>query len=125
MLAFLPAERQEAFFQSMPLAPLTSKTITDQGLLRQELKKIQKQGCAVSFGEWIEDAAGVAAPIFDAYGMVFAALSISGPIQRFHSENVSQYCIEAKRFAARISEGMGYTAGVNNSSRSEENDDSR
>lgn len=122
ILAFLPAGRQEAYFHSVPLEPLTSKTMVDPAVLKAELKKVVEQGCAVSFGEWIEDAAGVAAPIFDQNGNVFAAISISGPIQRFNHENVSYYCTEVKRIAARISEGMGYAVNVDNPSRSEQND---
>ena len=89
MLAFLPPERQEQILQSISLEPLTSKTITSIEMLRQELEKAREQGFAVSYGEWIEDAAGVAAPILDQEGEVIAAISISGPIQRFTDENVT------------------------------------
>jgi DNA-binding IclR family transcriptional regulator len=109
MLAFLPAERQEAILAGEPLTALTPKTITDPTALRRELKKVREQGCAVSFGEWISDAAGVAAPIFDQEKEVVAAISISGPIQRFTKENVQHYCVEAIRVSAQISASLGYT----------------
>lgn len=128
MLAFLSKERQEAIIDLTPLQPLTSKTITDPAALRKEIKKARENGCAVSFGEWVEDAAGVAAPIFDQNGEVVAALSISGPVQRFNKETVAKYCIEVKRVAARISESIGYNSGqdegLSNSTRSEKNDHS-
>lgn len=108
MLAFLPYERQESLLNSMTLAPLTPKTITNRAALTRELQKVREQGYAVSYGEWIEDAAGVAAPIFDQDGEVVAALSISGPTARFDEETVLRYCGEAKRVAAQISESMGY-----------------
>jgi DNA-binding IclR family transcriptional regulator len=110
MLAFLPPERQEAILCSARMEPFTSKTITDPAALRRELKKIREQGCAVSFGEWVIDAAGVAAPIFDQNGAVAAAVTISGPTSRFNKENVARYCVEVKRVAAQISESMGYQA---------------
>ena len=125
MLAFFSPEQQQAFFKSTPLIPLTPKTITDPAVLREELNKIRQAGCSISFGEWIEDAAGVAAPILDQNGNVFAALSISGPLQRFHAGNVSKYCAEVKRVAAQISEGMGYAVNIMNFSRSMQNDYSR
>lgn len=111
MMAFLPIDRQEKIINKSPLEPLTGKTITDPTLLRQEMEKVRINGCAVSFGEWIEDAAGVAAPIFDGNGAVIGALSISGLIQRFTEENVELYCVEVKRVAAKISNNLGYDAG--------------
>ncbi len=108
MLAFMPPSQQAEYFSTTRLEPLTSKTITDLALLRSELEKVREQGCAVSYGEWIEDAAGVAAPILDQNGEVIAALSISGPIQRFNDENVERYRAEVKRVAAQISESLGY-----------------
>jgi IclR family transcriptional regulator, KDG regulon repressor len=80
----------------------------DPDELRSELQRVREQGCAVSFGEWIDDAAGVAAPVMNQAGEAIAALTISGPIQRFNEENVAIYCQEVKRFAARISQGLGY-----------------
>ena len=108
MLAFLSPQRQAQILQSISLEPLTSKTITSIEMLRQELVKAREQGFAVSYGEWIEDAAGVAAPILNQEGEVIAAISISGPIQRFTDENVTAYCDEVRRVAARISESMGF-----------------
>lgn len=109
MLASLPLARQDAVLLSRPLEPLTSKTITDPEVLRRELKKAREKGFAVSIGEWIEDAAGVAAPIFNQHGEVIAALSISGPTQRFTKETITRYGEEVKQAAARISESMGYS----------------
>ncbi|RPJ41182.1 MAG: IclR family transcriptional regulator [Chloroflexi bacterium] len=132
MLAFLSPRQQEDYFKSTALVPLTPKTIIDPLILREELAKIRVEGCAVSHGEWIEDAAGVAAPILDQNGDVVAALSISGPIGRFNNENVPRYCSEVKRVAAEISESLGYRAAaslgrevaLSISSRSEKNDHS-
>ncbi len=112
MLAYLPPERQRAIIRGATLVPLTPHTITDPDVLERELVKVREQGCAISFGEWIEDAAGVAAPIFDQSGEVVAAISISGPSSRFNRDNVGQYCIQVKQVAARISESMGYRETV-------------
>jgi DNA-binding IclR family transcriptional regulator len=108
MLAFLPGKEQERILTQAPLAPLTEKTITDPDALRRELAKVRKKGCAVSYGEWITDAAGVAAPIIGQFGELLGALSISGPAARFNKENVETYCAQVKRVAAQISERLGY-----------------
>jgi IclR family transcriptional regulator, KDG regulon repressor len=125
MLAFLPVERQEQILLSTSLVPLTSKTITDLAVLRRELKKVRDQGCAVSFGEWVDDAAGVAAPILDHQAKLVGAISISGPTSRFTRENVAMFSVEVKRVAAQISESMGYTEDVLTPIRSGKNDYSR
>jgi DNA-binding IclR family transcriptional regulator len=108
MLAFLPMEQQDSILLAKPLEPLTSKTITDPESLRRELKKARDKGYAASVGEWIEDAAGVAAPIFNQRGEVIAALSISGPTQRFTRDAISRWGEEVKRAAGHISESLGY-----------------
>lgn len=112
MLAFLSPAQQEEYLQNTPLPALTAKTITDINALRLELKKAREQGYAVSFGEWVEDAAGVAAPILNQKGQVIAALAISGPTMRFNQQNVERYCFEAKRVALQISTRLGYNPGL-------------
>lgn len=127
MLAFLSPEQQKRYFESNSLVPLTPKTLIDPEVLRREIKKVREEGCAVSYGEWIEDAAGVAAPILDQNGQVIAALSISGPIQRFNTEKVSIYCEAVKRVAAWISQSLGFGVedkGIVTTSRSVPNDSS-
>ncbi len=108
MLAFLPLAQREEYLRNIPLTPLTSQTMVDPDSLRQELEKIREQGYAVSHGEWILEAAGVAIPIFDQKGEVLAAISISGPDQRFTEEKVAQYVPELTRVAAQISRELGY-----------------
>lgn len=108
MLAFLPPERQADYLARIPLIQLTPATIVDPMVLAGELRKIRECGIAVSYGEWIADAAGVAAPILDQNGAVIAGLSISGPLQRFTGENVPGYCEEVLRVAAQISKSLGY-----------------
>ena len=125
ILAFLPPERQEEIIDGLPLEPFTPKTFTDPTVLRKELKKVRAQGCAISFGEWIADAAGVAAPIFNQDGNVIGALSISGPASRFNKETVALFCSEVKRFASHISLQMGFDDGISDSSGSVKNDHSR
>ncbi len=111
MLAFLSVPRQNDFFRTAQLQPLTSHTLVEPAQLRAELAKIHEAGVAVSYGEWIDDAAGVAAPILDDTGQAIAALTISGPILRFDAERVNVYCREVKRVAGQISENMGYRRG--------------
>jgi IclR family transcriptional regulator, KDG regulon repressor len=110
LLAYLPEARAEEIIRHTDFKPLTAQTITSPDILRQELEKIRRQGYAYSSGEWEAEAAGVAAPIFDQNGDITAALTISGPVQRFTSDVVVRYIDEVTRVAAQISKDMGYSS---------------
>jgi IclR family transcriptional regulator, KDG regulon repressor len=108
-LAFLSPTRRDEILNSAPLVPFTNYTIVKKDEMLSELLKIHRDGYAVSHGEWTADASGVAAPIFDLNGEIIAALTISGPTQRFTLEAISQYTQEVTHAAKIISNAMGYT----------------
>jgi IclR family transcriptional regulator, KDG regulon repressor len=108
MLAFLPEAKRREILRYARLQRLTEKTIVDPDLLQGEIEKIRLQGYAVSNGEWIVDASGIAAPIFDRNDEIFAALTISGPTQRFAEETIREYAEMVLRVARLISQGLGF-----------------
>jgi DNA-binding IclR family transcriptional regulator len=110
LLAHLPEARSEEIIRHTDFIPLTPYTIIDVATLRQELEKIRRQGYAFSSGEWEAEAAGVAAPIFDQNGDIAAALTISGPAQRFTLDVVARYVREVTRIASQISKELGYSS---------------
>lgn len=57
-------------------------TLTDPELLRADLAAVRERGYALSVGERIEEAAGVAAPVFR-NGVVAGALTVTLPRYRF------------------------------------------
>lgn len=111
-LAYLPDARREEILKKVKLVPLTEKTITNLEELRANLQKIQKQGYASSRGEWVLEAAGVAGPIFDQRGQIAAALTISGPSQRFTGERMQEMAHLVKESAAEISNELGYYPAI-------------
>jgi IclR family transcriptional regulator, KDG regulon repressor len=108
MMAFLPDARREELLSPANLVRLTEKTIVAPDVLRSELDHIRKDGYAISNGEWILDASGIAAPIFDRFGEVLAALTISGPTQRFTPDVFPEYIAAVVRVAQQISAGLGF-----------------
>jgi IclR family transcriptional regulator, KDG regulon repressor len=108
MMAFLPETRREELLLPGNLVQLTEKTIIVPEVLRSELDRIRLDGYAISNGEWILDASGIAAPIFDRFGEVLAALTISGPTQRFTQEVFPGYIEAVVRVAQQISAGLGF-----------------
>jgi len=107
-LAFMPQARREELLADMKLEPMTERTITDKDELRENLGRIREQGYAISRGEWIIDASGTAAPIFDARGNIIAAISISGPAQRFTDEKMREMSEILLRATEDVSYELGY-----------------
>lgn len=105
LLAYAP----EALIDSMAdiLVPFTERTITDVAALRASLVEVRERGVSEVFGEWHLQVADVAVPIRSASsGRVVAALSVSGPSDRFGPSQVRS-CTEAalwgaEEFAIRI-----------------------
>jgi DNA-binding IclR family transcriptional regulator len=108
-LAFLPPAKRDAILKAEPPTSITDSTIVDIQVLMEDLRHIRSQGYAVSFGEWVTEAAGVAAPIFDARQEIIAALTISGPRQRFSQDAVLHFGTVVTRVAAQISHELGFT----------------
>jgi DNA-binding IclR family transcriptional regulator len=60
----------------------TDKSIIDPKELQREMRITQKRGYSINRGEYREEVVGLAAPISNAKGEVFAAVGISGPAYR-------------------------------------------
>jgi len=71
---------------SRPLVRLTPHTVTAPGLLRSQLSQVLQVGVAFEHGESQVGLNCVAAPVFDR-GNLVAAISITGPTNRFRTES--------------------------------------
>lgn len=107
LLAFQQPEWVDAYLHSVSLDPLTPRTITDLAQLRQRLQTIRREGCAVSIGETVPGAAGIAAPIFNSDGSVSAGLLIAAPVERFEKrlDEFKQLLREATAIVSGITQG--------------------
>jgi len=108
LLAFLPEDRLREILPTLKMEPLTPNTIIDRTKLQNELVEIRKRGVSVSHGEWISDASGIAAPIFDQFNEPVGAISISGPTQRFTPRVIELFTPPLIHAAVEISRDMGY-----------------
>lgn len=83
IMAFLPESRREEILETAHLPGAHEHTITDPNKIRDEIAKIQAQGYAISSGQRLLDAVGIAAPIFGPNGAVLGNFCITVPKQRF------------------------------------------
>lgn len=106
-LAFLPPAEIDAYLDGGGLSQLTGKTVVDARKLRKELAKIREAGYAQSFGERMEGAGAVAAPVFGRDGNPAGVISVCGPIERFRDEadKAAELLLQETRSA---SERLGY-----------------
>lgn len=107
LLAFLPQAEQDAYLSSGKLDKLTPRTVTAERTLRKELKEIRARGFAVSFGERLEGAGSVAAPLLGHEGLPLAVISVSGPVERFkpHAGDAARLLLDE---TGRLSRLLGY-----------------
>lgn len=92
LLAHLP-ESDWIKYLEFPLRRYTENTITEFDALCENLRKVRRDGYAISDGEIDLGARAVAVPLIRGRDEVFAALSIEGPAIRMTPEVVKR-CID-------------------------------
>jgi len=110
ILANLPIEEADRIFEK-PLEKLTEKTVVERMRLHDEFAHIRKDGFSVD-DEGIEPGLYcLAVPIYNYTGNVIAAISVSGPVERF-GENREKIIEELKHSGAMISRRLGYVKAM-------------
>ena len=77
VMAFLSNEERDAIIRRTRLAPLTSQTITEPYRLEHLLTNVRRLGYALTRGQRIAGAVGIAAPVFGSGGEVVGDISIT------------------------------------------------
>ncbi|MEV4264207.1 IclR family transcriptional regulator [Kribbella sp. NPDC049584] len=78
MLAYLPDQTEE-LLAGDKLRSMTSETVIDAVVLRKQLEEVARDALATEREEAVLGEAGLAAPIFDASGLVVGAIGIVLP----------------------------------------------
>lgn len=92
---------QEPLLQQMQDAQLLPDNF-DRAEFERQLQDVRERGYAITFEEREAGAAAVAAPIFNRQNEVTAALSVSGPTDRFTPENIERFIEACMNSADRI-----------------------
>ena len=98
----------KSLFRSGKLKKLTERTITDPEVLNKVFEKIRRQGYAISRGEAIPGACGIAAPVFGEDGRIRAALSFTYPESLSPKNGIDDYVRRLKRQAEKLSADLGF-----------------
>lgn len=92
------------------LPRFTPNTITLPDALRRDLAATRARGYAIDEAEHEPDRRCVAAPIRNAAGRVFAAISVTGPMRRVTPERVAALAALVVSHADQISARLGHVA---------------
>lgn len=87
----------------------TIKSITTHAALQQDLASVRLRGWALSDSELEMGLTAIGAPIFNADGIVVAALSVSGPTMRLTKDRVETIGLLIAHQGIQISRQLGYT----------------
>ena len=112
LLSYLSERELNLLIQEKGLPKRTENTITDSIQLKEHLKTVRTQGCAVDDEENERGIRCVAAPICNETGRAVAAISISGPAFRITKKMVQETLKkEVMETAYKISQRLGYREG--------------
>lgn len=106
ILAWLPAAERRAYIEH-PLEQATEHTITDPEALEEELKLVRAAGYAIADEEAMLGGRTVAAPVFEANGVLAASLGIAGPALRLTQERAEELAPMVMERARLLSEALG------------------
>jgi DNA-binding IclR family transcriptional regulator len=108
LLAHMDDEELDAIIQTNGLHGYTRNTLTSKEKLLEELTLVRERGYAVDNQEREEGVMCLASPVRDYSGKVIAAVSISGPVDRFGKDRMEKLISMVKEHALKISEELGY-----------------
>lgn len=109
LLAYQSPNWIEEYVNSIKFEKFTPATISTKRSLYAELQRIRKAGYALSLGEKISEAAGIAAPVFGPGDTIRASVTIIGPISRYTSERIPALAAAVVRAANAITAGLDGT----------------
>lgn len=113
ILAYQPESEIEKYLSSVELIPLTSATIKDTAVLRDELNAIRSGALAYNREEEFEGMIAVAAPVLDFQGRSVAAVVVNIPSFRFKAEKKELVEKTLREQVQKLSAKLGYNSNDN------------
>jgi DNA-binding IclR family transcriptional regulator len=108
ILAFLSPDERQSIISGAPLPSLTKKTITTSAKLEAETERVRQRGYAISAGQRIPGAIGLAAPIWGPGTEVIGDVCLTIPEQRFVPASEKALAAAIVDCANKISRDLGH-----------------
>lgn len=89
-LSQLPAAQAQALLQQAPMPPRTRATLTTVDAVMAQLAQCQQAGYATNCEELFLGDMGIAAPVFNARGVVVGAIHLAPPTSRWNMADAQQ-----------------------------------
>jgi IclR family pca regulon transcriptional regulator len=90
LLAHLPPEELDGWFERVPLKAMTERTVVSQARLREILLEVREQGYAMTEEELEIGLRSIAVPVRGASGNVLAALNVGAHAARVSSRKMQE-----------------------------------
>ena len=110
LVAHLSASEVEAIVKEHDLKKRTPKTITVHSKFLRDLERVRERGYAIDDEENNLGARCVAAPVFDSFGRVVAAVGLSGATNQVDKARLPKIVEMVKEAARKISRQLGYNS---------------
>jgi DNA-binding IclR family transcriptional regulator len=102
ILSALSQDEREECMKVVPELRSTERTVTDVGLLREQLAEICRDGYATSFGERNIGSVAISSPIRNRHGCAYAAACIIGPESRIGRDDAPGLGLTVAEVARKI-----------------------
>ena len=106
LLALLPGDRLAELYPEEQIPAGAQTSVVNRKALFKSLKRVARDGHAVSVGEIESDVAAVAAPIPTPSGHVAAAMSVAVPVSRFSEQFAGRAVPRLAAAVAEVSEKL-------------------
>jgi DNA-binding IclR family transcriptional regulator len=107
IMAFLSDAEILMIINRTRLAPVTSRSITERFRLEAELRRFRERGYAITRGQRIPGAVGIAAPVFGSSREVIADICLAIPEIRFDPNSESRISELLKECAGQVTKAIG------------------
>lgn len=108
LLSYMTREEIDCILSKNGMPAYTKNTITTRKQLMEEIETIRMRGYAVDNQEREDGVMCIACPVMDKFGKAIAAISISGPRDRFQQGRMEVLIQAVKEEARAISRELGF-----------------
>lgn len=103
MLAYLPPEELDRYFEEVELHPFTNRTVTSKSDLKQLIHQVHRRGYSLDFEEHKIGLCSMGVPIFDQSNRVIGSLSTVIPFSITKDEE-SQMAATLQKYSEKLTD---------------------